>query len=181
MFFVNRLGKLKYLLKTKRRQGVPMCSILHIAKSTEAWNIDGSSDDRPPYGWSWIQILEEKTGRKRGKCSFMGCPNRADTGGHVWIRGSGCCIAPICRSCNRYDNETRMQGGGSRLRNNTLVMKSEMTCGMRNAHRNIASESRETFTGAANSIRALGESKNMDPASIERIVRSLDLGHYRNK
>ena len=60
-------------------------------------------------------------------------------------------------------------------------MKSEMTCEMRNAPRNIAPEGRETFTDAANSIRAVGESKNMDPAAIERIVRSLDLGYYRNK
>ena len=110
--------------------------VVHLAESVEAWNVDGSSD-ACPRGGSWIQEAESATGRRRGKCSFADCPNRAEVGGHVWIRGTGCVIAPICKSCNRCDNLSRMQGGGSRLRRNIEVMETEMTWGMLNAPRRV--------------------------------------------
>jgi hypothetical protein len=106
-------------------------------ESVEAWNMDGSSDAQAESG-SWLRDAEKATGRRRGRCSFVDCPNQAEVGGHVWIRGEGCFIAPICRPCNRYDNPERMQGAGARLRANIDVMETAMTEGMRNAERRIA-------------------------------------------
>jgi hypothetical protein len=106
-------------------------------EAVEAWNMDGSSDAQAESG-SWLRDAEEATGRRRGRCSFDGCPNQAEVGGHVWIKGEGCFIAPICRPCNRYDNPERMQGAGARLRANIDVTTTAMTEGMRNAERRIA-------------------------------------------
>lgn len=94
--------------------------------AVEAWNMDGSSDTQAESG-SWLRDAEEATGRRRGRCSFDGCPNQAEVGGHVWIRGEGCFIAPICRPCNRHDNPERMQGAGACLRANIVVTKTAMT------------------------------------------------------
>lgn len=116
--------------------------VVRLTESVEAWNVDGSSDACPRRG-SWIQAVESATGRRRGKCSFADCPNRAEVGGHVWIRNTGCFIAPICKPCNRCDNLSRMQGSGSRLRRNIEVMETEMTWGMRNAPRRIVVEESE--------------------------------------
>jgi len=108
-----------------------------LRRSVDAWNMDGSSDAQAESG-SWLRDAEEATGRLRGRCSFDGCPNQAEVGGHVWIRGEGCFIAPICRPCNRFDNPERMQGAGARLRANIEVTRTAMTEGMRNAERRIA-------------------------------------------
>jgi hypothetical protein len=108
-----------------------------LDEAVEAWNMDGSSDAQAESG-SWLRDAEEATGRRRGRCSFDGCPNQAEVGGHVWIRGEGCFIAPICRPCNRYDNPERMQGAGARLRANIDVTEAAITEGMRNAERRIA-------------------------------------------
>ena len=94
--------------------------------AVEAWNMDGSSDAQAESG-SWLRDAEEATGRRRGRCSFDGCPNQAEVGGHVWIRGEGCFIAPICRPCNRHDNPERMQGAGACLRANIVVTKTAMS------------------------------------------------------
>jgi hypothetical protein len=80
--------------------------VLCIEEATEAWNMDGSSDALPVSG-SHIKDVEETTGRKRGRCSFQGCLNRAEVGGHVWVKRVGCCIAPICKVCNRPNNHMR--------------------------------------------------------------------------
>jgi len=99
-----------------------------------AWNVDGSSDARPESG-SWLRDAERATGRRRGRCSFDGCRNQAEVGGHVWIKKQGCFIAPICRPCNRFDNRDRMQGAGARLRAHTEVTPAAVTKGMRSAER----------------------------------------------
>ena len=108
-----------------------------LQRSVDAWNMDGSSDAQAESG-SWLRDAEEATGRLRGRCSFDGCPNQAEVGGHVWIKGEGCFIAPICRPCNRFNNPERMQGAGARLRANIEVTRTAMTEGMRNAGRRIA-------------------------------------------
>eukprot|EP00949_MAST-11_sp_MAST-11-sp1_P003348 g3348.t1 len=111
--------------------------IIYLEDAAEAWNIDGSSDAQAHSG-SWLRDAEKATGRQRGRCSFEGCANRAEVGGHVWIKGIGCFLAPICRQCNFAGNEDRYQGAGARLRKNIEVMRTRMTDGMKNAPRRIA-------------------------------------------
>ena len=77
------------------------------------------------------------TGRKRGRCSFEGCGNEAEVGGHVQIARTGCVIAPICKPCNNPNNQNRMQGAGARLRKNIEVTRTPMTWGMRTAVRRV--------------------------------------------
>jgi hypothetical protein len=111
--------------------------VLYLDEAVGAWNIDGSSDALAESG-SWLRDAEEATGRRRGRCSFEGCPNQAEVGGHVWIKGVGCFIAPICKPCNRYGNQDRMQGAKARLRKNIEVTRTGMTEGMRTATRRVA-------------------------------------------
>lgn len=110
--------------------------VVYLTEPVEAWNIDGSSDAQAESG-SWIKDAEEATGRRRGRCSFAGCPNLAQVGGHVWIRQMGCFIAPICKPCNSCDNQSRYQGAGARLRQNIEVMETEVTEGMRHVERRV--------------------------------------------
>ena len=123
--------------------------VLWIEEPVGAWNMDGSSDARAERG-SWLQDAEAATGRKRGRCSFDACPNTAQVGGHLWVQGIGCCIAPICRACNRPNNRARMQGAGPRLRSRIAVTKTAMTKGMRAAERRIpaSGEGRRQVRGA---------------------------------
>jgi hypothetical protein len=116
--------------------------IVHLHEPIEAWNIDGSSDAVPDRTGSWIAEAEAVTGRRRGWCSFEGCGNRAEVGGHVWVRSIRCVIAPICRWCNNPRNMARRQGGGSYLRANIEVFRTHMTEGMFNAERRYAEEPR---------------------------------------
>ena len=102
--------------------------------------MDGSSDAVPVLTDSWIAEAEAFTRRRRGRCSFEGCPNMAAVGGHVWLARIGCVIAPICRPCNNPRNMARRQGGGSYLRANIEVLGAEMTEGMFNARRRYAEE-----------------------------------------
>jgi hypothetical protein len=111
--------------------------LMYLDEAVGAWNVDGSSDALAESG-SWLRDAEEATGRRRGRCSFEGCPNLAEVGGHVWISQEGCFIAPICKPCNRHDNQDRMQGAGARLRGNIEVTRTGMTEGMRTATRRIA-------------------------------------------
>ena len=111
-----------------------MLGRVRIDHAVEAWNVDGSSDAQAASG-SWLGSVEEATGRRRGRCSFEGCHARAEVGGHVWVRGNGCFIAPICRKCNCHTNLRRVQGAGARLRVNIEVVKTQVTTGMRNAER----------------------------------------------
>lgn len=110
--------------------------VVYLTEPHEAWNVDGSSDARAE-GGSWIKAAKEATGRRRGRCSFAGCHNLAEVGGHVWIRKMGCFIAPICKPCNSCDNQTRMQGARARLRQKIEVTETEMTEGMRNVRRRV--------------------------------------------
>ena len=116
--------------------------ILRLHDPIEAWNADGTADAVPDLTGAWITDAEAITGRRRGRCSFEGCPNMAEVGGHVWVRSIGCVIAPICRLCNSPRNMARRQGGGSRLRANIEVFQTHMTEGMRNAPRRFAQEPR---------------------------------------
>lgn len=108
--------------------------VYSLRESLEAWNIDGSSD-AVATKTSWIKSAESATGRKRGLCSFAGCGRPAELGGHVWIRGEGCFLAPICKPCNYYKNQSKQQGAGARLRKNIEVTKVSVTAGMKNASR----------------------------------------------
>ena len=113
-----------------------MSEIFKLEGQLPAWNIEGSSDDSPPPGFSWISWAEHVTGKKRGRCSYTGCDSDATCGGHVWIEKIGCFIAPICSGCNYHENSKRWQGSKSTLRNGILVIKKEMTSGMLNSDRN---------------------------------------------
>ena len=115
--------------------------ILHLIDPIEAWNIDGIADAVPDLTDTWIAEAEAVTGRRRGRCSFEGCPNMAAVGGHVWLANIGCVIAPICRPCNNPRNMARRQGGGSYLRANIEVFRTHMTAGMRNAERRYTERS----------------------------------------
>ena len=108
--------------------------VLILNETCSAWNVDGSSDALAQSG-SWIRDAEEATGRKRGRCSFEGCRNQAEVGGHVWMARIGCVIAPICKPCNRPNNQHRMQGSGARLRKNIEVTRTGVTEGMHKAAR----------------------------------------------
>mmetsp|Transcript_63060 Transcript_63060/g.176369 ORF Transcript_63060/g.176369 Transcript_63060/m.176369 type:complete len:240 (+) Transcript_63060:356-1075(+) len=111
---------------------------IHLLETNEeAWNIDGSSSDRVE-GRSWISQWEEVTGLSRNMCAYAGCLGRADVGGHIWIKGRGVFIAPICSHCNYSENVSRMQGSKSYLRSGTVVITSAYTSDMRRAERRIA-------------------------------------------
>jgi hypothetical protein len=99
--------------------------ILLLIDPIETWNVDGSADAVPYLTDTWIAEAEAVTGRRRGRCSFEGCPNMAEVGGHVWLANIGCVIAPICRPCNNPRNMARRQGGNSRLLANTEVFQIE--------------------------------------------------------
>ena len=118
----------------------------------EAWNVDGSADAAPSLTRSWIAEAEAVTGRRRGRCSFEGCPNMAEVGGHLWIKGVGCVIAPICKPCNDPRNVARRQNGGSRARANIEVFRTGMTEGMRNADRRYAGQPGRRCEGCGNDI-----------------------------
>ncbi len=108
--------------------------VLILGATVSAWNVDGSSD-ATPRSKSWVCDAKEATGRKRGRCSYEGCSNQAEVGGHVYMARIGCVIAPICNPCNRPNNKNRMQGSGARLRKNVDVTCTAMTDGMRKAVR----------------------------------------------
>jgi hypothetical protein len=114
--------------------------IIRIQKRVQAWNVDGSSSDRPKSS-SHIKDWEIATGSLRGICSFEDC-NCNDTsslvGGHVMVPGIGVCIVPICRRCNYYRNSKRFQdtnGNNSYVRAFSELMKTNLTTDMKNAPR----------------------------------------------
>eukprot|EP00977_Amphora_coffeiformis_P008813 scaffold1992_cov187-Amphora_coffeaeformis.AAC.31 len=115
---------------------------------------------------SWIQYWEQQTGlsRREQSCAYVNCPRqRLRTeqhplleGGHVWIARSGATpghpvIVPICKSCNYWENASRMQNSGSRLRKGATVVKIEMTPEMKLADRRMAMASRKC-TGCGQDI-----------------------------
>ena len=115
---------------------MPPGEVLDLEESISAWNVDGSSDAVSQSG-SWIRDAENATGRRRGRCSFEGCGNRSEVGGHVYMARIGCVIAPICKPCNRSSNQDRMQGAGARLRANIQVTRTFMTHGMHTTARRV--------------------------------------------
>lgn len=136
-----------------------------LEDSLQAWNVDGSSDAVAPHCTSWIELLEDATGRRRGKCSFAGCERMAEVGGHLWIKREGCFLAPICKACNHPLTKARWQGAGSRLRENIEVMRVPITSGMRRASRRFDDPRRAAGTRwqrADNSDESDGDSDNED-------------------
>ncbi len=133
-------GEYEYVTRDDMRPAIG--DILRLIGPVEAWNADGTADAVPVLTGSWIAEAEAVTGRRRGRCSFEGCPNMAQVGGHVWLARIGCVIAPICRPCNNPRNMARRQGGGSYLRANIEVFQTHMTEGMRNTERRYAEEPR---------------------------------------
>ena len=116
-----------------------------LCSRAQAWNVDGSSDDVLE-GSSWIRHWEEATGSRRGQCSCVGCGRAASVGGHVWLKGRGVHLAPICAGCNSCDNAGRMQHAEGRhpeLKARTRVVPLRMTEGMRRAERRLARDVRE--------------------------------------
>lgn len=88
-----------------------------MKKGTVFRNVNDSTGDPPINGWGWIELWENKTGLKRGKCCVCGDNAALMVGGHI-VLGSGnsygdastetsslfggnrVFIAPICSSCN---------------------------------------------------------------------------------
>jgi len=115
-------------------------TVERISRTVDAWNVDGSGTDKL-YGQSWIAFWEEQTGLQRSKCSYNGCSRRGEHGGHLWLKGHGVCIAPICSKCNNPHNMNRWQqsgGGQSSLVAGTTVVYMSMTHDMKTAQRMIA-------------------------------------------
>lgn len=70
---------------------------------TKVKNLNGTSDNTPPIGYStWKAWWEAKTGRRFGTCSCYGCNSSAQVGAHVQKVGSDnrWYIVPLCSSCN---------------------------------------------------------------------------------
>ena len=124
----------------KQLRGKQDAYVLHSDR--HAWNVDGSSADKLD-NCSWIRRWETATGLKREAraCSYSDCTRRAEVGGHIWIKGCGVYIAPICNACNYHANVKRLQtegGSHSSLRKGTVVVKTQVTGEMRNADRRFA-------------------------------------------
>ena len=140
---------------------MPPPEVLILTETFSAWNVDGSSDALSQSG-SWIRDAEKATGRKRGGCSFEGCANQAEVGGHIWMARIGCVIAPICKPCNRPSNQQRMQGSGARLRKNIEVTRTEKTDGMRKAVRRAPDNNIGKVRGKRQRVGRQCESCNCD-------------------
>jgi hypothetical protein len=127
-----------------------MPRIEQLRKSMKAWNMDGSSTDKcqsaDGTNVSWIKHWENATGKKRTVCSYADCSQRGQHGGHIWIKGKGVYIAPICKDCNSPRNARRMQnannGQHSNIRRGTTVVQTDFTEDMACAERRIAEPER---------------------------------------
>ena len=139
-FFLNHARNIKVEEMVPDLVPVPgRDDVYRLVRDTIAWNIDGSVDAKPRFGGSWIRFWEMKIGKNARRCSFVKCKAWAEDGGHVWIAGgNGAYIAPICKRCNCCENETRVQGSGSRLKHGTEVVLVDYTQSMRSADRRIA-------------------------------------------
>lgn len=123
-----------------------MAPCVKLTSRTHAWNVDGSSSDKPPYGTSWIRHWEKQTGLVRSACAYDGCRRKATHGGHVWIKLRGVHLAPICAPCNSTRNADRMQhekGRHSYLSAGTVVVHMRHTTEMQWSERRIACDARE--------------------------------------
>ena len=70
-------------------------------------NINGSSDNTPPRGYSsWKEYWEDKKKRKFSDCSCISCTKKAEVGGHVKkVYGTNAWyIVPICTVHNNLSS-----------------------------------------------------------------------------
>ena len=71
--------------------------------SVKVKNLNGTSDNKVPYGYSsWLDYWEKKTGKKAGECGH--CRERASVGAHVQKADSfdrSWYIVPLCHGCNQ--------------------------------------------------------------------------------
>lgn len=119
---------------------------MKLTSRVHAWNVDGSSNDKPPYGMSWIRYWGQQTKLVRSACAYHGCRRKATRGGHVWIKTRGVHLVPICAPCNSTRNVNRMQhdkGRHSSLSAGTTVVPMRHTPAMQWSDRRIATDARE--------------------------------------
>lgn len=110
----NEANRVPLRSKTRNQRKHDNIYAYRLPKDYHAWNIDGSGRHRPifddknsfhTYSYSyrsWMSFWEWQIG-SRGKtttCSYSDCNIVADIGGHVWLKGKGPHIAPICKRCN---------------------------------------------------------------------------------
>ena len=72
-----------------------------IMAESNAKNVDWTTCDRRK---NWKQFYMDVSGRNFATCSFKGCSNPADVGGHLHVKELSRnyhYIAPICSSCNQ--------------------------------------------------------------------------------
>ncbi len=71
--------------------------------STNVKNLNGTSDNRVPSGYSsWLEYWEKKTGKRAGECGH--CTAKAEVGAHVQKADSydrSWYIVPLCYACNQ--------------------------------------------------------------------------------
>lgn len=94
-----------------------------IIDSARAQNVIGSSEDRRK--GSWIKYWEKYTGRKARTCSYLGCSNQADVGGHLFLARYSrqyTYITAICYSCN---NQKHQDGEYYDMKSNVAYVKIE--------------------------------------------------------
>ncbi len=94
-----------------------------IMENSRAKNFVGSSCDRISGGWinRWSEIVN----REPGRCSFYGCSNDAEVGGHLDVNRRSeeyYYIAPICKQCNG-SSEKKMEYHD--MKKNTAYLKIE--------------------------------------------------------
>ena len=116
--------------------------VYRLDKPLPAWNVVGTSGDSHGQGrallgqvdpaharsveahLNWMQFWKIITGndeKPNPECSFSGCVNQSNHGGHIYLQGQGgrwqqginhgdykyCYIAPICKDCNHPSNDDR--------------------------------------------------------------------------
>ena len=85
----------------------------------EVRNVIGSAQDQGNTTKFWERHARRWGGRPiyltKQRCGIYGCRNPAEEGSHVWLRRVGarnrlsafCFIMPICRSCNREEENEK--------------------------------------------------------------------------
>lgn len=65
-------------------------------------NLKGTTGKNPDGYDSWIEFWEEEKGEKAIYCENMDCDNKANVGGHVFIKETTNkeYIVPLCYDCN---------------------------------------------------------------------------------
>ena len=133
--------------------------VFRLTEELTAWNVEGSKLDTirhvgmnprsllgrekaeheyelHPKKLSWIKFWESATGKTRELCSYIDCTEKADTGGHIWLKGRSrnkyCYIAPICRGCNNAQKRSRAATPQSKLKK-IMVVRIRLSDDMRKA------------------------------------------------